>query len=206
MKIADLAEGSRTIEDLAVEHHEWVREVVRRESHLQGEIVIYSRTSAEEHVRRLNLLATQLKDEDLEEAIACMRRACALNKAIGGGLPDRRSLRLPMFLQRAGRMGEAMQAFNQALRDVDDWVAAGPARQTSTERAAATASIKAVVYDQMRIAWKREGDMGKMQSAKRLADWHEAEGMRLHAILDKERHEAFLTRKLKHQPNQEGTS
>ena len=105
-RFTDLPDGNRSIQELAAEHQGWERTVAGQN---EGATFL-GPTPAEQHVRLLGLLATKLREDDTEEAIACLRRQRELASAIGedSGQAVEWWLRLPKYLQTAGRTDEAL--------------------------------------------------------------------------------------------------
>lgn len=90
-------------------------------SGLQAELVLGARSGASEKVRLLNLKATEFKREDIEAAVLCLQAAQALALETGQkGFDVRWWLRLPTFLQLAGRMDDAEHAFDDIERDLGE--------------------------------------------------------------------------------------
>jgi hypothetical protein len=89
-------------------------------SGFQAQMVVGARSATSEKVRLLNLKATELKAEDIHAAVLCLQEAQALALETGqSGFDARWWLRLPTFLQLAGRMDEAERAFDDIELDLD---------------------------------------------------------------------------------------
>jgi len=98
-------------------------------------------TKTDLEIIRLGKIATKLKREKkLDEAIYCLIEQKKLMSTIGfcDSMVERH-LRLPKFLQKAGRMAEAIAECREVLRD--------------------STSSKAVIYDAMRLIYQRENRM-----------------------------------------------
>lgn len=102
--------------------------------------------SVDEEAAALNREATQWKKSgDWDKAIA------ALQKISGGA-----GLRLPSFLQQAGRFEEAMEEFNRLLGEVDANAADMFSHQPEFIQKGQALHVKATIYDKMRLACKRQ--------------------------------------------------
>lgn len=110
---------------------------------LQYEVLVREKTSEEEMIRRLHLEATQLKSKDINGAVDCLQKAQILLYMIGPGYPISSFLRLPLFLQKAGRYDEAVLEFEILLKK----------HTMPAERAA--------IKDKMRLARQREEKLTK---------------------------------------------
>lgn len=76
-------------------------------------VSVRERTADEERVRQLHLRATELKKSDIEAAAMCLCEAQAIARREQlVGYPFDWWLRLPVFLQQAGRMQEATEEFD----------------------------------------------------------------------------------------------
>lgn len=112
--------------------------------------------AADERIDDLHREATTHKKTDLNKAIACLVDA----KNLMYGKDDRmieQWLRLPLFLQQAGRFDEAMEQFEELL----DMVRPRNERRLSflnntTHVELAICSDKMRIYDKMKLACKRE--------------------------------------------------
>lgn len=111
--------------------------------HLKASIQVREPSDKEKLIRELGKKATQLKKTDLNEAIACLEQMNRLLDQVSTAYPIEPYLRLPLFLQQAGRMDEAEVLFERLYK-------------TSTHPAQRT-----IVKEKWELAKKRE--------AKRLA-------------------------------------
>lgn len=112
-------EGSgRSIEELAYEHEHWQHAVVRVD---QYGVTAHANTPAEEEVRLLGRAATQFRYRDDASAVACLERAQAICRAIRyGGHPIEWWMRLPKYLESAGRGDEARRVCLRLIAEVDE--------------------------------------------------------------------------------------
>lgn len=131
--------------------------------------------SLEERIRRLSLQATELKDSDINAAIACLVEAQALAEESDIDYPPAWWLRLPLFLQRAGRMAEAQSEFDRQLRAVPANVSKHFSHVPKEKHEWLAAGTYATIYDKLRLAWKREGDAERAKAS-------EAESLRYRRI------------------------
>lgn len=168
--IAELPDGVRSVEELAAAHQQYVRRI----SEVKGNVTFYERTPAEEQVRLLGRLATQIRYSNPNEAIESLRRQRALAQLIGSdlGQPVEWWLRLPLFLQEAGRFSEAMTEFEGlctappvSRRDVSHL-------QSRDDLNLLLHADFSVIYDKMRLACKREGLKEKAAEYRALSEAH----------------------------------
>lgn len=117
-------------------------------------VQIVLQTNYDEELAALYREATAAKKEkDWDRAIACLRQA---NERVGLNYDIPGSLRLPSFLQQAGRFDEAMLEFNRLLADVENYVGRTLDHATPNIRRSAVASHCFRIYDKMRLACQRE--------------------------------------------------
>ncbi len=109
---------------------------------LETEILVREPTEAEQRIRELHKQATRYKGNNWEKAITCLREAQQLMPTVITEYPVSQYLRLPLFLQQAGRMKEAKKEFEKLL---DMEMFSHP-------------HLVATVYDKMRLAYQREKD------------------------------------------------
>lgn len=117
--------------------------------------------------------ATALHDDgQLEEAIRRLRDAARVDQ-------DQliaRALRLPLWLQEAGRIDEARAEFEALIADVPRRVAVSIPRRK--DRRSIEHAELAAIYDKMRLAYKREGRLDEAEAFGRLAVKHGAANQR----------------------------
>lgn len=168
--IVELPDGTRSVEELADEHENWER----RTTAVKGNATFYERTPAEEHVRQLGRLATKIKYSNPDEAVSSLSRQRVLAQLIGNdcGQAIEWWLRLPLFLQEAGRFDEAMKEF-EALR------AAPPVCRGDTSHLKSRDDLNmllhaefSVIYDKMRLACNREGLKERETEYRLLSEGH----------------------------------
>jgi hypothetical protein len=176
----------RSIEELTNEHRTWERKPAKIETSGSTTTTWYESTPAEEHVRLLNLEATQLKESDIDLAIDYLRRARALALAIDAVQTTEWHLRLPLFLQQAGRMDEAVDEFEILLAGFDRFGTPNPQTSNLSKEYFRNVYL-ATVYDKLRLAWKREKNSAKTAEAQAKCELHRAEQQRLWLLLEAER-------------------
>lgn len=117
--------------------------------------------------------ATALHDNgQLEEAIRRLRDAARID-------PDQliaRALRLPLWLQEAGRIDDARAEFEALIADVPRRVAVSIPRRK--DRRSIEHAELAAIYDKMRLAYKREGRLDEAEAFGLLAAKHGAANQR----------------------------
>lgn len=195
----ELRQGlARTIEDFAKEHKTWGRGLARSDSVDVGEklsalgfsasIVVPERTPAKEHIRLLNLAATQLRKTDIGTAIQYLRRARALAEAIDDWSNTTEwYLRLPLFLQQAGRIDEAIKEFDVLLSNWEKFNQVISPQANELMREHAREVYLATIYDKLRLAWQREKNTTRAQEAAKACAVHRAEQDRLWPLIEAER-------------------
>jgi hypothetical protein len=154
---------ARSVEDFAQEHKAWERKPARFDRADMGKnlsglgfsaaIVVPERTPAEEHLRLLNLAATRLKKKSINTAVQYLYRARALAEAIGGWSNTTEwYLRLPLFLQLAGRMDAAVKEFDMLLSSWRKFNQALSPQASTLMRDHAREVYLATIYDKLRLA------------------------------------------------------
>ena len=88
-----------------------------------------------------------------------------------------RAVRLPLFLQRAGRIDDALTEFERLIRETPLRVAHFIPR--ASERECIEHADLAVIYDKMRLALKREKRLPEASKAEAAASRHREENQRL---------------------------
>lgn len=190
------ADLQRPIDEFAQEHKAWTRRPVRVEDAgsdqlaavgLAAHVVLFERTPAEEHIRLLNIAATEHKKADIGQSIAYLRRSRALAAAIGAwSYPTEWYLRLPLFLQQAGRMSEALTEFQWLLTHFDCFKS-GYSQADELEIEHARHCYLATIYDKLRVAWKREKNAVKADEAKQNCVMHRSEQERIWGLIERRR-------------------
>ena len=91
---------------------------------LEYEVSVREKTASEERSRELLRDATQKKDEkNLDGAIASLREAYKLMAQSTISYPIETFLRLPLYLQQAGRYAESIQEFERLLSNTPAQIA-----------------------------------------------------------------------------------
>ncbi|WP_297813681.1 hypothetical protein [uncultured Methylophaga sp.] len=88
----------------------------RGELHLTVSMQVREHTDKEKLIRELGKSATQFKKTDLNEAIACLEQMNRLLDEVSTEYSIETYLRLPLFLQQAGRMDEAELLFERLYK------------------------------------------------------------------------------------------
>lgn len=132
--------------------------------------VVSNRSPIDGEIAQLHRDATAYKDgKNWDEAVACLKRANELMVLSGTSYGVDRWLRLPIFLQQAGKMDEADMSFSWLLSDVDRQIEADLGQQSTNVKAATKHGMCAAIYDKWRLAWKREKQPVKAEYYEALA-------------------------------------
>lgn len=81
-----------------------------------AKLQVREKTKTEQHIRQLHLKATEIKKDDINGSIHCLQEAQSLLDEVDTQYPIASYLRLPLFLQQAGRIDEAMDEFETLLK------------------------------------------------------------------------------------------
>lgn len=148
-------------------------------------------TEIDQKIDDLHREATRHKKTDLEQAILCLKKAKRLMKEDDGRLIDQ-WLRLPLFLQKAGRFDEAMLEFERILKNVRPRVIKqlGFIQQpTRIDLCACSEYFK--IYDKMRLACEREKLPKRAIEYQLLYEHHKKIHAELSVKLDQENKEEY---------------
>ncbi len=107
-------------------------------------------------ISALHKRATQLKGDDWPGAISALEKAAILDAAHNRWNDMARMVRLPTFLQQAGRFDEAMAEFERLIERVPIYVQEHAGAANELSRSATLHREYEVLYDKMRLACKRE--------------------------------------------------
>ncbi|MBK6651514.1 MAG: hypothetical protein IPG42_18610 [Betaproteobacteria bacterium] len=107
-------------------------------------------------ISALHKKATQLKSKDWSGAISALEKAAILDAAHNRWNDMTRMVRLPTFLQQAGRFDEAMAEFERLIERVPIYVQEHAGAANELSRSATLHREYEVLYDKMRLACKRE--------------------------------------------------
>lgn len=111
----------------------------------------------DEELRRLNREATEAKKiKDWERAVVCLQLARERMRDSTCSHTLESWLRLPIFLQQAGRFDEAMAEFNLLIQDTKPRIDRELAHALPYARRFSIASSLMRIYDKMRLACQRE--------------------------------------------------
>jgi len=160
--------------------------------------IVISENPINEQIAELHKKATQYKEENWAEAIACLQEASDLMRRHGGNYVLDRWTRLPVFLQQAGRYEEAMLEFQRLLSEVKARVEqeAKFVKLPSYRRKLEHQNFEHI-YDKMRMVCKREKLPDKALEYQTLAEKHRMIVDELSALLEIERkaeRDVFLAR------------
>jgi tetratricopeptide (TPR) repeat protein len=146
---------------------------------------VFSET--EQKIAELHREATHYKGSDWDKSIACLQEAAQLMRQHHTSHLMEQWLRLPLFLQQAGRFDEAMQEFEQLLSEA-------PAK-AEKELAAyfGDAHIKcrihldySRIYDKMRLACQRQKRVDDAKKYQELYEQHKVSHAEWCLIIDQE--------------------
>lgn len=164
--------------------------------------IVITKNPIDERIAALHREATQHKDSDWDAAVECLQEANDLMRRHGGIYDIERWLRLPVFLQQAGRFQEAMQVFRQLLDDVEPRVKAEFSHTSPTTIEKYIHLNYKKIYDKMRMACKREKRPKDATQFGALSVLHDEQAKALQPIIESERdterkaYEEKRTRKL----------
>ena len=145
-------------------------------------------SESEQKIAALHKEATSYKKMDLEKAISLLQEASDLMRKDDAGYLIEQWMRLPLYLQEAGRFDEAMREFERLLEEVRPRAEKELGQyfgQTYIECRVHLHNFK--IYDKMRLVCKREKLVDKAKEYQRLFEKHELMHSELSAIIDQER-------------------
>ena len=126
---------------------------------LTGNITITSSLiiNRDEEIAALHREATRLKETgDWDGAVAGLREAQVRMRESSTSYPIETWVRLPLFLKQAGRFEEAMLEFSRQLDEIDGRIAKEFSHQPERFWSGFAYHPRAVIYDKMRVACKRQ--------------------------------------------------
>lgn len=140
----------------AVEVHDAEVSVIEQE--ISSMAVYLTAEPADELLSELGRRATQHKrDKNWTAAIECLAMQRTRAQHLDVRLSVDTLLRLPLFLQQAGRFDDAMAEFERLLDQVEDLTTWDLGEKTTPARQAYWAAIgRGKIYDKIRVAAKRE--------------------------------------------------
>lgn len=104
--------------------------------------------------------ATQWSDaKEWDRAIACLRQANARMKVSPVSYPVQTWLRLPLYLQKAGRFDEATVEFTKLADETAGRIARAFPHQSKGKQQVFIKQELAVIQDKMRLAKEREAKL-----------------------------------------------
>ena len=111
----------------------------------------------DEKIAELNRRATQFKDaKEWDKAIECLQKAQLRMKKSPTWNPIESWLRLPLFLQQAGRFDEAMEQFDWLLGEVDEWHAVGYSHRPKSVQKKLANAAREIILGKIELAKRRE--------------------------------------------------
>jgi hypothetical protein len=118
---------------------------------------VREKTASEERSSELLKEATRKKDEkDMEGAISCLREAYMLMAQSTISYPIETFLRLPLYLQQAGRYAESVAEFEKLLTNTSAKIAKEFSHVSAKQQNGLAAMERAIIFDKMRLAAQRE--------------------------------------------------
>lgn len=115
--------------------------------------------------------ATRLRTINMDAAIACLRR---FNEMGAMSADVKNYLRLPLYLQKAGRFEEAKREFQLLLDTSKAVVDASFSHQSESVRTMLYHARLYTIYDKMRLVYEREGLRDIAEEYSKLYDIHNA--------------------------------
>ena len=134
-------------------------------------------TDIDHQISALHKEATSRKGKDWPGAIAALEKAAVLDAAHSRWNDMTRMVRLPTFLQQAGRFDEAMAEFDRLTERIPAYVQEHSTTNNELARSATLHREYEILYDKMRLACKREKQHELAEKyAQKSAVHHEALG------------------------------
>jgi hypothetical protein len=126
--------------------------------------------------------ATAAKNgKNWDRAITCLFEA---KVRMGDGYPIDSRLRLPLFLQQAGRFEEAIMEFQWLIDQVRPRIERSLDQTSANVRRATIASDMAHIYDKTRLACKREKRFDEAKRYGSLSEQHRAVWQKLQPLIE----------------------
>lgn len=147
---------------------------------LKYEVSVREKTVSEESSSALLKDATQKKEEkDIEGAISSLREAYKLMAQSTIIYPIETFLRLPLYLQQAGRYAESIVEFEKLLANASAKIAKEFSHVSKQKQNGLAAMERAVILDKMRLAAQRERQFVHAAYYQVLSDANRAVGLKL---------------------------
>ncbi len=129
------------------------------------------RPADETKISKLGKRATALsKSGDWNEATECLKQVKRLTPTVRTEYPISHYLRLPLFLQKAGRFDESMKEFYELIDFVSQ--EGKPKHYDKVAWQAAVHGRLSTIYDKMRLACVREGRKAEAESFAQESSYH----------------------------------
>lgn len=125
-----------------------------------------------ERIRQLSAEATALKTKDIGAAIEALKQAQALAQQGGISQTIEWWLRLPLFLQAAGRVEESDAAFAQQVHDSEERYAREFAHRRAKDRKGLWHGAMATLHEKWALACRRSGRADKAAGMDKLREQH----------------------------------
>lgn len=149
--------------------------------------VIFREDPVDAHIAALHREATEHKNVNWDEAIRCLTEANALTRQRYGHCGIERGLRLPLFLQQAGRFKEVMNEFETLLNEVKPSVHQDFSHCSPLVKERIIHAGYQQIYDKMRLACKRQKLPDEAKRYQLLAEEHKEKLEELNALSEYER-------------------
>ncbi len=153
--------------------------------------IVITKNPIDERIASLHREATQHKKTDWDAAVACLQEATDLMRRHNAVSGIERWLRLPVFLQQAGRFAESLEEFDRLLKETE-----GRVKRESREDSSQTWIEYRIyldltqLYDKMRMAYKREKLNDKSAQYAALSAEHAERAAESWTVLELERVQA----------------
>lgn len=150
--------------------------------------IVIRKNPIDERIAALHREATQHKEDDWSKAVACLQDASDLMRRHGGNYGIERWIRLPVFLQQAGRFSESLKEFDRLVKETDERVR----RDSRVDASQAWFDYRThldlqLIYDKMRMACKREKLKDESIKFAAMSSEHAERAKELRQIIESER-------------------
>lgn len=161
--------------------------------------IVIRKNPIDERIAALHREATQHKEDDWSKAVACLQEASDLMRRHGGNYGIERWIRLPVFLQQAGRFPESLKEFDRLVKETDERVR----RDSRVDASQTWIDYRTCldlqhIYDKMRMAYKREKRLMEATQYSDMSAEHGKRAEELWKALETEREQERLAYEAKH--------
>jgi tetratricopeptide (TPR) repeat protein len=155
--------------------------------------VVVTKAPVDEQIAALHREATTLKSSNWDAAIACLKQAATLMRKRKGGYTIGCWLRLPVFLQQAGRFTEAVKELERLIKETPARVKneSPPDASTTWLEYRMHVDLK-YIYDKMRLVHKREKRYSEAAQYADMSEEHDKRANELWEVLEAEREQDRL--------------